>query len=185
MARKRVEHIAEKPAGELVQQFSSCGKYPIERAGVEALAHALERAAMDTGIMMQAIVDECLSTSSWCPTPFDVRTIAGQMKQRIKDGREANVHAKWREIYGQPNPQWATDLLAELMAPTHPGSRAKLHERAIRDMLYYTEGDGQQMGDQKFWREARERDIRDHQALVEKIRAAGGWYTERELQGVA
>jgi hypothetical protein len=185
MARKRVEHIAEKPAGELVQQFSSCGKYPIERAGVEALARALERAAMDTGIMMQAIVDECLSTSSWCPTPFDVRTIAGQMKQRIKDGREANVHAKWREIYGQPNPQWATDLLAELMAPTHPGSRAKLHERAIRDMLYYTEGDGQQMGDQKFWREARERDIRDHQALVEKIRAAGGWRTERELQGVA
>jgi hypothetical protein len=50
-------------------------------------------------------------------------------------------------------------------------------------MLFYTEGDGREQGDRDFWKDAREHDL-DHCAeMVDQVRAAGGWQTERELQG--
>ena len=191
MTKKRFDKITEKPAGELIMQLAAMANFPQEKAAVEVMAKALERAAMDTGLLMQAILDECLSGGAWCPTPYDLRALASGMKERIRERREGSQHAKWREQYGESNPQWASDLLAQLIAPTSAEQRAKLHERAIRDMLYYTEGEGLEMGDREYWEglrrdglpSAREFDLRDHAELVVDVRTRGGWRTERELQG--
>lgn len=183
MKNTRSAKIVEKPAGEIVMQLAAMANFPGERAAVEALARALERSACDSGMTMQAIVDECLNGGAFCPTPFDLRNLAMGMKKLAREKREGSIHAKWREQYGEPNPQWGSDLLAQLIAPTPAEQRAKLHERAIRDMLYYTEGDGQELGDRAFWAYARKHDLRGHAALVEAIRARGGWRTARDLAG--
>ena len=173
-------------------QLAAMANFPTERAAVEALAKTLERAAMDSGIMMQAILDDVLTGGAWCPTPFDLRKLAMDMKKLAREKREGSIHAKWREIYGEPNPQWSIDLLTELAGATHAETRANLHARAIREMLYYTEGDGKLMGDREFWegprldglQSAREfdLDLTNHADLVDRIRREGGWRTERELQ---
>jgi len=175
--------VKEKPAGELIYEFATCGNFPKDIAGLEALAAALERASTDTGITMSAIVRECSGSSAWCPTPHDLRAIATQMKATLRQTKEGNWRAAQERIYGPAHPEWASALLAELIAPTPAEQRAKLHERAIRDMLYYTEGDGQELGDRAFWAHARKHDLRDHAALVEAIRARGGWRTARDLAG--
>lgn len=182
--RNKPDAITEKPAGELIMQLAAMANFPGEKAAVEALAKALGRAAMDSGMLMQAIIDNLLEGGAWCPAPFDLRAAAMEMKARARERREGSKHAKWREQYGEASPQWASDLLAELLAPTAAESRAKLHERAIRDMLYYTEGEGRELGDQKYWQDAREYDLASHRELVDTLRARGGWRTERELQGV-
>lgn len=162
-------------------QLAAMANFPAERAAIEALAKALERSAMDTGIMMQAILDNCLSGGSWCPTPFDIRGVAVNMKQQARDRKEGRKAEKWQRIYGEANPQWSKDLLDQLVGRNHADSRQRLHERALRDMLYYTEGDGMEMGDRAYWQAAKERDERDHGPLIAEIRERGGWQTEREL----
>ena len=69
--------------------------------------------------------------------------------------------------------------------------RRVLHEQAIRYMLFYTEGEGQEMGDRQFWEGdngeygARQFDLDHWPEDVQRIRLAGGWRTERELQEVS
>lgn len=195
MARKsRPESIIEKPSGELVMQLGAMANFPQEKSAVESLARALERAATDTGIRMQAIIDECLGISSWCPTPFDIRTVAASMKQRIQERREGSKHAEWERIYGPADPDWSSKMIRLAMNRAgHQDATRAVHEQAIRDMLYYTEGDGRNLGDRAFWegprrdglQSAREFDLTHYPEMVERIRREGGWRTERELQGTA
>jgi hypothetical protein len=186
---KRKDAITEKPASELIMQLSAMNHFPVERAGVEALAAALNRSACDTGIRMQAILDDILAGGAWCPTPYDLRGVAVAMKDREREKREGSKHAQWERIYGPANPKFARDLLAQLSTGSAAQDRQALHERAIRDMLYYSEGDGRLLGDSEYWREssyqtlsAADIDARDYAALVASIRERGGWRTERELQ---
>lgn len=189
--RNKPETIIEKLPGELIMQLASMANFPQEKAAVEVLAKALERAATETGLRMQAILDDILAGGAWCPTPYDIRALAGAMKDRLRERREGDKRAKWREQYGEPNPQWARDLLAKIAAPTGAEQRARLHEEAIRAMLYYTEGEGRTLGDREFWEGPRKDgkltpaqfDARDHAALVIDIRQRGGWRTEAELRG--
>ena len=196
MTKKRnsTSNIVEKPAGELVMQLAAMANFPQEKAAVEALAKALERAATDTGIRMQAIVDECLGGGAWCPTPFDLRTLAASMKERIRERREGSKHAEWERIYGPADHDWSSRMIAAVMARDgHTDQKRAIHEQAIRDMLFYTEGDGRDSGDREFWegprrdglQSAREFDLDHYPELVERIRKEGGWRTERELQGIA
>ncbi len=186
------ETIIEKPAGELVMQLAAMGNFPAEKAAVEALAKCLQRAAEDTGIRMQAIVDECLASGAWCPTPYDMRMVATSMKDKIREKREGSKHAEWERIYGKPDPDWSTKMVeAAMLRGGHQDAKRAIHEQAIRDMLYYTEGDGKLLGDREYWEgprrdgllSAREYDLRNHRELVDHIRNQGGWRTERELQG--
>lgn len=186
--------ITEKPAGELVMQLAAMANFPQERAAVEALAKALERSATDTGLRMQAIVDECLSGGAWCPTPFDLRTLAASMKQRIREKREGSKHAEWERIYGSADPDWASKMIRLAMNRAgHQDAAKAVHEQAIRDMLFYTEGEGKDLGDRGFWegsrcdglQSAREFDLTHYPEMVERIRKEGRWRTERELQGTA
>jgi len=190
--RKNEASVQEKPAIELIQAFSACSNFPKDRAGVEALANALQRWAQETGITMSAIVDECMSSSSWCPTPYDLRGVALSMRDKIRQAKEGNKHAEWERIYGPADPNWSSDLVAQLMH-RHGNKTQKqaLREQTIRDMFFYTEGDGRGMGDREYWQgprrdglpSAREYNLANHRELVERIRAEGGWRTERERQG--
>lgn len=191
--KNRESVIIEKPAGELVMQLASMANFPQEKAAVEAMARALERAATDTGIRMQAIIDECLDGGSWCPTPFDLRTLAAGMKERIREKREGSKRAEWEREYGPCDPDWSSKLITSVMnRDGHTDQARAVRDEAIRNMLYYTEGDGMEFGDREFWEgprkdgllSARAKLLRDHPAEVERIREAGGWRTERELQGV-
>lgn len=175
--------IMEKPAVEQVQAFATAGNYPKTVEGVRALADALDRAARDTGLLMAAIVRECIDSSPWCPTPFDLRGVALSLRDKGRENRSASIHAAWERIYGPADPDWASRMVeAAMLHGGHKDRDRAVHELAVRDMLYYTEGDGREMGDRKFWEEARKHDLRDHPAMVEQIRVAGGWATERELQ---
>jgi len=183
---KRSEKIVEKLAVEQVQAFATAGNFPKTVEGVRALADALDRAARDTGLLMAAIVRECLDSSAWCPTPFDLRGVALSLRDKGRENRSASIHAAWERIYGPADPDWASRMVeAAMLHGGHADRDRAVHELAIRDMLYYTEGDGREMGDREFWKAARKHDLRDHPALVEQIRVAGRWATERELQGVS
>ena len=183
MKTKRSKNVETKTAAERVQAFAAAGNFPKEKAGVQALADALERAACDTGMTMQAIVDECLDSSAWCPTPFDLRGVALSMRDKARHAKEGSIHAAWEHIYGPPQPDWAAKLLGVLVGAPAAETKMAMHTRAIRDMLFYIEGDGREQGDRQFWKDAQKHDLRDHAALVEQIRSAGGWQTERDLQG--
>jgi len=87
MKNTRSAKIVEKPAGEIVMQLAAMANFPGERAAVEALARALERSACDSGMTMQAIVDECLNGGAFCPTPFDLRNLAMGMKKLAREKR--------------------------------------------------------------------------------------------------
>lgn len=194
MTKKRTETIIERPAGELVMQLAAMANFPQEKAAVEALAKALERAATDTGLRMQSIVDECLGGGAWCPTPFDLRTLAAGMKERIRERREGSKRAEWERQYGPADPDWSSKLVKQIMLRDgHKDATRAVHDQAIRDMLYYTEGDGREMGDREYWQgprrdglqSARDFDLTHYPALVARVRNEGGWRTERELQGLA
>jgi hypothetical protein len=193
MARKnnRSQSVYEKPASELVMQLAAMGKFPEEKAAVEALAKSLERTASDTGLMMQAIIDQCLEGSPWCPTPFEIRSVAAAMKQRIRDRREGSKHAEWERIYGPADLDWSSKMVAAAVERSgHKNATLAIHEQAIRDMLFYTEGDGRALGDREFWegprrdglQSAREFNLTHYPEMVRRIRGEGGWHTERELQ---
>lgn len=193
MKNTRNKKVSEKPAGELVKQFSACGNYPIEQSGVEALAKALERSAMDSGIRMQAIIDECMGSSGWCPTPFDLRKLAISMRDKIRNTKAGSQYAEWRRIYGEPDPDWGTKLVqAAMRRGNYKEQLPAMRDESIRAMLFYTEGDGKLLGDREFWEgprldgldSARAGLLRDHPEYVARIRAEGGWRTERERQEV-
>lgn len=46
----------------------------------------------------------------------------------------------------------------------------EMHLKAIRDMLFYTEGEGQHEKQDGFWQDARQYDLKEHPDLVEWIR---------------
>ncbi len=104
------------------------------------------------------------------------------MRDSIRNKRQHNQHAEWERIYGPPDPNWSANLIGVLVGSEFAEQKTATRDRAIRDMLFYTEGDGVEFGDRKFWREAREFDLDHHAALVDEIRERGGWRTERELQ---
>ena len=182
MAKLNGKSETGKNPEDLVQTFAAAGNFPKEREGVLALAQALRRASDNFGIMMEAIVQECADTSAWCPTPADLRNIAMSMRDAIRNRKQRSRHAEWERIYGPADPDWSAKLIGVLVGASYPEQKAATRERAIRDMLFYTEGDGVDFGDREFWREARERDITNHSELVDSIRERGGWRTERELQ---
>ncbi len=175
--RTKVE-IKEKPAGEQIYAWAVCGNFPKERAGLEALAESLQRAAMDSGIMMSAIVEECIASSAWCPTPYDLRQVAVGMKLRAKEKKLDNRREHWERIYGPPNPEYAQAILSRISGPNIAAEKVNLNREAIRAMLFYTEGEGREMGDRKYWEAAR---ASHTVADVAVVRTAGGWRTEREL----
>ena len=185
MRNSKQKAPGEKPAIDQVAAFSTAGNYPKDVAGVRALAEALESAACATGMRMAAIVEECLGSSPWCPTPFDLRQVAVSMRDKQRREKQGSKHAEWERIYGSPDPDWAMTLIGALSGSSKDQVKEAVHERAIRDMLFYTEGDGVNQGDRVFWKAAREADLEKFSGDVSRIRSAGGWQTERELQGAS
>ncbi len=180
--KKRQDEDQSKPE-DLVQAFAACENFPATQAGVIALAQALARASSDFRIPMAEIVQRCSDMSKWCPVPREIRNVALGIRDERRAGKEQARHTQWEQLYGPAEPEWSERLIGIAAGATHQQRLDAIHTRAIRDMLYYTEGDGREFGDRKFWEEhARPLDLRDHAELVSQVRSAGGWQTERELQ---
>ncbi len=177
---------AEQPE-DLIQTFAACQNFPKDRAGVLALAQALARASSDFRIAMSDIVRYCADSSTWCPTPRDIRMVAIGIRDDRRNKARGNQQAEWERIYGPPEPDWPAKLIGVLVGTKHDDTLIAVHVRAIRDMLFYTEGDGTAMGDRAFWEGdhsnigARKFDLAHYPNMINLIRHAGGWQTEREL----
>ena len=137
------------------------------------------------------IVNKCLNTGSFCPTPLDLRTVAGDIAALRESAKVANQHAQWERTYGRVEDNWPakmSGLLVDAIDGKSSDEVAKVRAASIRYMLYYTEGDGVGRGDRAFWDGdmsnfgARNHDLLHFPELVNQIRAEGGWRTERELQ---
>ena len=76
----------EKTPGELIVRFERCANWPRDPEGVIALAQGLRKAATEYGQSMESIVDRCASLSQYCPTDYDLRTVAQEMRD---DARRA------------------------------------------------------------------------------------------------
>lgn len=61
---------------EQVAAFARCPNYPRDENGVLFLAQGLRKAATRHGLRMSAIVEECLTTSGYCPTDLDMMNVA-------------------------------------------------------------------------------------------------------------
>ena len=94
-------------------RFGRCSNYPREKEGVQFLAQGLAKAADATGVEMQAIVDRCAELSQFCPTDYDLLTVASEMKaqRRAQEEAKRNKIAEWERECGPPQP---FDLKAEL-----------------------------------------------------------------------
>ena len=181
MAKIGSNNASKKSAEELIQTFAACSNFPKAPAGVKALAEALERASRDFGIEPERIVQACADVSTYCPVPREIRNIAIGIRDEIRRKRESNQEANWRLIYGAPDSDWPAELMGILAGAARPEEKRACHIRAIRDMLHYTEGDGRTHGDRQYWEAARARDLAHRKALVDSVRAAGGWRTEWDL----
>ena len=173
---------------DLVQIFAACSNFPRDRAGVLALAQALARASSDFRVPMKEIIQQCADISTYCPVPREIRNVAIGIRDEIRSKAEENKRAQWERIYGPPDPDWPAKMMGILVSAPSAEQLRALHIRAIRDMLYYTEGEGIGMGDRPFWDGnhsnygARNFDLDHYPELVAQVRKAGGWRTERELQ---
>lgn len=174
-------------AEDLIQTFAACSNFPREKAGVKALADALRRASTDFGIPMDQITRACADISTFCPVPREIRNIAIGIRDEIRRKRETNRDSEWRQIYGAPDADWPAELMGILAGTPRPEEKRACHIRAIRDMLFYTEGDGRGIGDRAFWdgndsnTGARALDLARWPELVEAIRQTPTWRTERDL----
>jgi|ERR1700734_903949 len=98
MARRNKPEGTEKSAADQIYIFATCGNFPRDQAGLEALAEALESASKQTGVSMKAIVTSCATGGAWCPTPYDILQAAVKLKGDQKfgfTGCEKCNHTGW------------------------------------------------------------------------------------------
>jgi hypothetical protein len=129
---------------------------------------------------MQKLVQRCADLSTYCPTPRELRNVAIGIRDERERQKLSDQHAKWEAIYGPPDRDWPAQMMGVLAGAKSAEQLRALHIRAVRDILYYTEGEGRDLGGRKFWQKAAE--VEPFPELVDQVRAAGGWRNERELQ---
>lgn len=91
----------------LVQAFAAAGNFPKDREAVILLAQQLKRASEDFHVPMADIVRECVDSSSWCPTPHDLRNIAGELRDKAKKaplGCQVCQGSGWRSFQKHVDP---------------------------------------------------------------------------------
>ena len=89
---------------EYVARWERSANYPKSTLGVSSLAMALKRAADTHRVPMLDIVEECLRTSAYCPTDYDLESVATQLRASIDAKSAPNNYAKWEAEYGPPKP---------------------------------------------------------------------------------
>jgi hypothetical protein len=78
--------------------FSRCSNWPDTREGQLGLAQALRKAADEFGQTMGAIVERCAGLSQYCPTDFDLRRVAAEMRDQQERARRGVPAWKRRQI---------------------------------------------------------------------------------------
>jgi len=100
---------------ELIATFQRCPNFPKDELGTIALAQGLAKAARETGVEMQAIVERCCEISKFCPTDADLLVVARDISrlQAVSEGSydsmagagnhaPADQRRAWEKAYGPP-----------------------------------------------------------------------------------
>ncbi len=121
--------------------------FPKDEAGSLALVHGLIRAAEKTGVAMDAIVEECCSSSRYCPTDADLLVVAKDLARckAVAEGKfdsmgnaansvKADTVDQWRKEYGKPVPFPAINAQFHAKAKAAHKRRQEMY-RAIENHL--------------------------------------------------
>ena len=82
---------------------------------------------------------------------------------------DAEQKARWVAEGAEYDPHWAEKLLKAAKGDAK-AEAIEMHLKAIRDMLFYTEGAGQHESRDSFWHDAKRYDLAEHPDLVEWVR---------------
>lgn len=105
-----------------------------------------------------------------CPTPREIKTVVWDERSAFVPPPE-DPKLKWIAEGATYEPDWATSMLGSAAGKGIKQEMGEMHLKAIRDMLYYTEGAGRhEPGQGGFWAGAREYDLKEHFDLIEWIR---------------
>ncbi len=86
--------------------FQRCMNYPKDEDGIAALARGLMRASNLIGPSMTAIVEECLSSSLYCPTDADMLGVARDLRgpanfEEVPIPKPDEVRKQWHSLMHQ------------------------------------------------------------------------------------
>ena len=101
----RGETETDEPEELVIRAFSRCGNYPKERAGVLGLAQGLLKASEKFHVPMQRIIQECIESSTFCPTDHDLLEVARALKKVPDKPKETKCSfglcdgSGWRESF--------------------------------------------------------------------------------------
>lgn len=92
--------------GDIAKRFSRCPNYPKNPSEVVIFVEAIGKAVDRYGVDPEGLADRCLGLSQFCPTDFDLLTVAKEMREEVKRAEDAqrNRVAEWRREYGEPQP---------------------------------------------------------------------------------
>ena len=77
--RTTTDAAERRSAAQACKAFAACGNYPSEPEAQKLLADTLEAVCHAQQLDPYLLVQHCVQTSSWCPTPFDLRAAAAAM----------------------------------------------------------------------------------------------------------
>jgi hypothetical protein len=120
MAQRNKRENDVDPSALASEAFSRCSNWPQDRSGQIGLAQGLKMAAIRFGFTMAEIIAVAREASAFCPTDFDLLSIARDMRRRVAEveGNELRQHqrADWEAEYGPPSAiavDWEPDKSAE------------------------------------------------------------------------
>jgi hypothetical protein len=83
---------------------------------------------------------------------------------------EKEQKEQWIREGATRDPDWTEKLLNRAMGKNAKEELVEVHLKAIRDMLYYTEGAGQRESRDRYWHDQRAYDLSEHPDLVKWVR---------------
>jgi hypothetical protein len=93
--------------------------------------------------------------------PLPPSNLAAEKEQKEQWIREGATH----------DPDWTEKLLKRALGKSAKEELVEVHLKAIRDMLFYTEGAGQRESRDRYWHDQRAYDLSEHPDLVAWVRA--------------
>ena len=156
----------------LIEEFLNGYRgYPDSDAGVKNFARALQASVVSVGHARATLE----SFDEFFPTKKQINDTAWNLRPKFENTEENRE--EWARLYGKPR----NHVL--------PPDAQSLHWQAIRDMLYYTDGPGEdelgelvngldRINSKLFWADARVRAFRDHADTIEFVGrqiGAMGW----------
>lgn len=126
----------EGPEQAVARFFSRCSNCPKDPLGIAGLAQGLSNACEKTGIDPVELCKHCADLSEYCPTNFDLLTVAREMyaeRRRTQNDEEERLKiAEWKRVCGDPAP-------FECEADFWQTAKANIAKREVMEKHIHTE----------------------------------------------